>query len=134
LKEETMPKSYKEMVAEANASVRSLGPEEAKALVGQPNVLFVDVREPEELRKTGKIPGAVHAVRGLLEYYADPESPAHKRQLDPAKRIIINCASGGRSALAAKTLKEMGYKDVWNLTGGMNAWQQANGPTEPVED
>jgi rhodanese-related sulfurtransferase len=129
-----MPKSYKEMVAEANASVRALGPEEAKSLVGQPNVLFLDVREPEELRKTGKIPGAVHAVRGLLEFYADPESPAHKPQLDPAKRIIINCASGGRSALAAKTLKEMGYNDVWNLTGGMNAWQQANGPTEPVED
>ena len=125
-----MPKGYKEMLAEANAAVGSIDVEEAKTLVGRPDVLFVDVREKEELQRTGKIPGAVHVTRGMLEFHADPESPYHKPELDRSKRVIVNCASGGRSALAAKTLKEMGYENVWNLVGGMNAWTEKGGPTE----
>lgn len=125
-----MPKGYKEMLADANAAIGSIDVEEAKGLVGRPDVLFVDVREKEELLRTGKIPGAVPATRGMLEFYADPESPYHKPELDRAKRVIVNCASGGRSALAAKTLKDMGYENVWNLVGGMNAWKEKGGPTE----
>lgn len=125
-----MAKGYKEMLAEANAAVGAITVEEAKALVGRPDVLFVDVREKEELQRTGKIPGAVHVTRGMLEFHADPDSPYFKPELDRGKRVIVNCASGGRSALAAKTLREMGYENVWNLVGGMNAWKEANGPTE----
>ena len=126
-----MAKGFKQMLAEANAAVGALSVEKAKQLVGKANVLFVDVREAPELEKTGKIPGAVHASRGMLEFYADPESPYHKPALDRNKRVVVNCGSGGRSVLAAKTLKEMGFGDVWNLTGGMNAWKEGGGPTEP---
>ncbi len=128
-----MPKGYKQMLAEAHAMVGSLGVEEALKLVGDPGVLFVDVRDAKELAETGKIPGAVHVPRGMLEFQADPESPYHKPALDRQKRVVVNCASGGRSALAAKTFKEMGFDDVWSLTGGMTAWKEAGGPTEPVQ-
>jgi rhodanese-related sulfurtransferase len=119
-----------ELVAEANAAVGTLSVEEAKALVGRDDVQFVDVRDASELAKNGKIPGAVHAGRGLLEFHADPSSPAHKTELASGKRLILYCASGGRSALAAKTLKDMGLERVTNLIGGFTAWSQAGGPIE----
>jgi rhodanese-related sulfurtransferase len=125
-----MPKGFKEMIAEANAAVGSISVDDAQRLVGSPDVLFVDVREAAELQRTGKIPGAVHATRGMLEFYADPESPYHNPALDRTKQLVVSCASGGRSVLAAKTLKEMGFENVRNLTGGMNAWKEAGGPTE----
>lgn len=127
-----MTKGFKQMLAEANAMVGSIDAENGKALVGNPDVLFVDVRDITELRQTGKIPGAVHAPRGHLEFHADPESPRFIPVMDRRKRLVIVCASGGRSALAGRTLKEMGYADVWNLVGGMAAWQQAGGATEAV--
>lgn len=127
-----MPVSLKDMIDAANAAVVTVTPEEIIPLVGQPDLLVVDVREPGELRRTGKIPGALHAVRGMLEFYADPQSPYHKPELAPDRPVIVTCASGGRSALAAKTLKDMGFADVRNLAGGMNAWKEANGPVEEV--
>jgi rhodanese-related sulfurtransferase len=125
-----MVKRAAEMIAEANAVIDTLEVEEAKQLVGRDDVLFVDVREGGELAIQGKIPGAVHAPRGLLEFYADPSSPAHKPELASGKRLVVYCASGGRSALAAKTLKDMGIAKVANMLGGFTAWQQGGGDIE----
>jgi rhodanese-related sulfurtransferase len=122
-----MVKKAADLVAEANAKVDTLSVDDAKALVGRNNVQFVDVRDAQELATQGKIPGAVHASRGLLEFYADPQSPYHKPELGPGKRLVLYCASGGRSALAAKTLKDMGIENVANMIGGFNAWTQAAG-------
>jgi rhodanese-related sulfurtransferase len=91
--------------------------------------LLVDLREPHE-RDTGWIPGSVHAPRGMLEFYADPSSPYHREELAPDRRIVLYCASGGRSALAAVTLQELGYTDVAHLDGGMKAWDGAGRPVE----
>lgn len=125
-----MVKKAADLVAEANAAVGTVSVEEAKSLVGADDVLFVDVREGGELAVQGKIPGAVHAPRGMLEFYADPTMPYHKPQLVSGKRLVVYCASGGRSALAAKTLKDMGIEKVTNMLGGFAAWQQAEGPIE----
>ena len=125
-----MVKRAAEMVAEANAAVGTLEVEEAKQLVGRDDVVFVDVRESGELATQGKIPGAVHAPRGLLEFYADPSAPYHKPELGSGKRLVVYCASGGRSALAAKTLKDMGIANVANMLGGFSAWQQTGGDIE----
>jgi rhodanese-related sulfurtransferase len=125
-----MVKKAAELVAAANAAVDQLSVEEAMPLVGRADVQFVDVRDSAELATQGKIPGAVHATRGMLEFYADPSSPAHKPELASGKRLILYCGSGGRSALAAKTLKDMGVDKVVNLVGGFGAWQQAGGEIE----
>jgi rhodanese-related sulfurtransferase len=122
-----MVKRAAEMIAEANAAVDTLDVEEAKDLVGSDDVTFVDVREGGELATQGKIPGAVHAPRGHLEFFADPSSPYHKAELASGKRLVVYCASGGRSALAAKTLKDMGIGNVANMLGGFTAWQQQGG-------
>ena len=125
-----MPVSVKDMLAAANAAVPKIRPEEAKALVGRPDVLFVDVRDGTEVLKSGKVRGAVHAQRGLIEFKADPDVPSHDPAFDRSKTIITYCASGGRSALAGKTLKDMGYEKVMNL-GGFGGWVAAGGPVEP---
>jgi rhodanese-related sulfurtransferase len=125
-----MVKRAAEMVAEANAAVGTIDVEKAKQLVGKDDVVFVDVREGGELATQGKIPGAVHAPRGLLEFYADPSTPYHKPALASGKRLVVYCASGGRSALAAKTLKDMGVDNVANMLGGFTAWQQGGGKIE----
>ena len=125
-----MVKSAGEMVAEANAEVDRLSVEEAKGLLGRDDVVFVDVRESQELANQGKVPGAVHAPRGLLEFHADPTSPYHKPELASGKRLVVYCASGGRSALAAKTLKDMGVPNVANMAGGFGGWKDAGGEVE----
>jgi rhodanese-related sulfurtransferase len=125
-----MVKKATELVAEANVAVDKLSVEEAKKLVGPGDVQFVDVRDSSELASHGRIPGAVHATRGMLEFYADPSSPVHKPELAAGKRLILYCGSGGRSALAAKTLKDMGLENVTNLIGGFTAWSQTGGPIE----
>lgn len=125
-----MVKRAAEMVAEANAAVGTLSVDEAKQLLGRDDVVFVDVREGAELATQGKIPGAVHASRGHLEFFADPSTPYHKPELVAGKRVVVYCASGGRSALAAKTLKDMGIDNVVNMLGGFTAWQQKGGKVE----
>jgi rhodanese-related sulfurtransferase len=125
-----MVKKAAELVAEANAAVGTLTVEEAKQLIGRDDVQFVDVRDAAELSKNGWIPGALHATRGLIEFYADPTAQVHKPELASGKRLILYCASGGRSALAAKTLKDMGLGEVTNMIGGFTAWSQAGGPIE----
>ena len=120
-------KSAREMVAEANAAVDTLSAEEAIAALDDADTLFVDVRETPE-HAAGGIPGAVHAPRGLLEFLADPQSPMHKAELAAGRRLVVFCASGGRSALAAKTLRDMGIGRAANLLGGFAAWREKGGP------
>ncbi len=120
-------RSSKDMVAQADAGVQTLAPEEAVKLAGDPNAVFVDVRESEELRRSGTISGAVHAPRGFLEFMADPASPRHLSELSPGKQLVVFCGSGQRSALAARTLKEMGYPRVSHVAGGFGALTQAGG-------
>ena len=127
-----MVKSAAEMIAEANAAVGTVSVEEAKQLVGRDDVVFVDVREGAELANQGRIPGAVHAPRGHLEFYADPGAPRHLPELASGKRLVVYCASGDRSALAAKTLKDMGIEKTANMLGGFTAWKQAEGEIEPA--
>ena len=118
-----------QLIGEALAEVASVSVDDALALAGGADALFVDVRERAE-QSAGAIAGAVAAPRGFLEFVADPASPMHNPALSSGKRLIVYCASGGRSALAAKTLQDMGYAEVANLTGGFQAWSEAGGPTE----
>jgi rhodanese-related sulfurtransferase len=122
-------KTAADMVADAKSRIDLLGPDQVASEMEQGAVL-VDLRGAEERSQNGTIPGAVHADRGLLEFYADPSSTYHKPELAPDKRVILHCASGGRSALAAKTLQDMGYKNVAHLEGGINAWKETGKPTE----
>jgi rhodanese-related sulfurtransferase len=93
-------------------------------------VLVVDIREPEERRANGAIAGSVSAPRGMLEFYADPASPYHKDGFDPERRVILHCASGGRSALAVKSLQELGYSNIAHLDKGFNGWKEQGQPVE----
>lgn len=122
-------KTVQQMLAEANAAVPAITPEEAKGLVGNPDVVFLDVREPAEVAASGKVPGALAIPRGLVEFRADPASPMHDAAFDRAKTVVAYCASGGRSALVGKVLKDMGYDNVRNL-GGFKGWVDAGGEIE----
>jgi len=124
-----MSQGAMDLVAEAKKDVENLTPEQVAAELASGDAILVDVREPAE-RETASIAGSVHAPRGMLEFYADPSLPYHKEELSPEKRIILHCASGGRSALGAATLKKMGYTNVAHLEGGMRGWQEAGQPTE----
>lgn len=123
-------KSAADLVKEAKQQIDNLTPEQVKDELSKGNVTLIDIRESEELKQTGRIPGSVHAPRGMLEFYADASLPYHKPEFDKEKRIILHCASGGRSALAAQTLKQMGYENVAHLDGGIKAWKEASLPVE----
>jgi len=122
-------KTVQSMLAEADAVVPRISPDEAKKLVGRADVLFLDVREPAEVSASGKVPGAIAIPRGLVEFRADPASAAYDKNFDPSKTVVAYCASGGRSALVGKTLKDMGYANVRNL-GGFKGWVDAGGEVE----
>jgi rhodanese-related sulfurtransferase len=124
--EEVQMPSSKQMVEAANAVVRRITPAEAEKLMAQENTLVVDVRDAPEVEKSGKVAGAVNVSRGLLEFRADPESPYHDKNFSKDKTVILYCASGGRSALSGKTLKEMGYERVYNL-GAFKDWVDSGG-------
>ncbi|TAN02905.1 MAG: rhodanese-like domain-containing protein [Rhodanobacteraceae bacterium] len=119
-------KTASQLVAEAKAQIENLNPDQVQAELAN-GALLVDVRDAGE-RAQGAIPGSLHATRGMLEFYADPASPMHKPGLDPNRRVILHCASGGRSALAAMTLKQLGYGNVAHLDGGFKAWLAAGKP------
>ncbi len=127
-----MPKGFKDYLAEANAVVESCSVQDALRLHARDEWIFVDVRDGNELQKEGKIPGAVHASRGLLEFRIDPTSPVHDQALAPdaSKRFVFYCGTGGRSALAALRAAEMGIGEVISMAGGFNAWKAAGGPIE----
>lgn len=120
-------KGFKELVAEANATIRTYSPEEAIEYLDRDGVLFVDVRDAPEL-SAGMIPGAVHASRGMLEFHIDPESPYYKHEFDGAEELVFYCAAGARSALAAQRAAEMGLKNVSHVQGGFPAWKEVGGP------
>jgi rhodanese-related sulfurtransferase len=124
-----MSSSVKEMLAAANAAVPKISPAEARAMIEKGNTLVVDVRDAPEVEKSGKAAGAVNVSRGMLEFRADPDSPYHDKAFSKDKNVILYCASGGRSALAAKTLKEMGYDRVFNV-GGFKDWVEGGGAVE----
>jgi rhodanese-related sulfurtransferase len=117
-------KSAIDFVKEAKQQIENLTPQQVKEELSKGNVNLIDIRESEELQN-GKIPGAVNAPRGMLEFYADSSLPYYRPEFDKNKRIILHCASGGRSALAVKTLKEMGYENIAHLDGGLKAWVEA---------
>jgi rhodanese-related sulfurtransferase len=125
-----MAKTAAELVAEAKQRVEQLSADQVAQEVERGNVLLVDLREPGERAQNGVIPGAVPAPRGMLEFWADPTSSYHRPEFDPGRRTILHCASGGRSALAADTLRQLGYENVAHLEGGFNAWKDAGRPVE----
>ncbi|MEX1036040.1 MAG: rhodanese-like domain-containing protein [Sneathiella sp.] len=125
-----MKKTVKQLVKEANGEIETLTIEEARALYGQENVTFVDIRDIRELEREGQVPGAVHAPRGMLEFWVDPESPYHRDLFASGNRFVFFCASAWRSALATKAVQDMGLPNVCHLEGGFNAWRENDGPVE----
>ena len=114
--------SVAQLVAEAKQQVENLTPEQVEHELANGDVLLVDIREPDERIQAGAITGSMHAPRGMLEFYADSASPYHRPEFDSTRRTILNCASGGRSALAARALQQLGYQRVAHLDGGVKAW------------
>ena len=121
-------KTATQLVQDAKSRIENLTPNQVQAEMAAGNVTLVDIRDAPEL-SSGTIAGSVHASRGMLEFYADPSSPYHKAELNPDNRVILHCASGGRSALAVLALRELGYTNVAHLDGGFKAWQAAGKPT-----
>lgn len=123
-------KHIKDMVAEANSVVTTLSVEDALAMQGRDDVVFVDIRDPRELTREGRIPGAFSCTRGMLEFWIDPESPYAKPVFQEDKTFVFYCASGWRSALATRTAQEMGLAPVAHVQGGFTAWKAAGGEVE----
>ena len=121
-----MAKSSKELVEAANAVVPRISPGHAQEMIAKGNTVVVDVRDAPEVEQSGKVAGAVHIPRGMLEFRADPESPYYDQNLAKDKTVIVYCASGGRAALSGQALKEMGYGEVYNL-GGFKDWAESGG-------
>jgi len=120
---------YKALIENAEKEIETLDQAAAAALLNDPGVVFVDLRDPRELTREGKIPGAFHAPRGMLEFWVDPESPYHKPVFArPHTRYVLFCAAGWRSALATKTLQEMGLESVAHIDGGFTAWKESGAP------
>ena len=128
-----MAKTAAELVSEAKQRVENLTVDQAADEIERGDAVLVDLREPNERVEQGAIPGAVHAPRGMLEFWADPTSSYHRPEFDPNRRVILHCASGGRSALATDLLQQMGYTRVAHMDGGFNAWKAANRPVEDVQ-
>jgi rhodanese-related sulfurtransferase len=128
----TTARSVTDIVAEARGRVRNLTVAEVATALEDGELALVDLREADEIARTGTIPGAVHAPRGMLEFHADPTTPYHLDALHPDRRTILYCASGGRSALGVLALQDLGYADVAHLDGGVKAWEAAGRPLAPV--
>ena len=124
-----MKKGYRALVDEAMAQVKTYSVAEAQTKYGDPKVLFVDIRDIRELEREGIIPGAFAAPRGMLEFCVDPDSPYFKPVFGEAKEFIFFCAAGWRSALATKTVQDMGLTSVAHIEGGFSAWKEAGAPT-----
>lgn len=128
-----MTTSLKQMMEAANAVVTKITPAQARDMIAKGKTLVVDVRDAPEVEMSGKIAGAVHVSRGMLEFRADPDSPYHDKNFAKDKTIIVYCASGGRAALSGKALKDLGYTHVYNL-GGLKDWVETGGAVDhPIE-
>lgn len=130
---QTISRGYKTLLEEANAAVRTLAIDEALGLAGRSDVVFVDLRDPRELEREGRMPGAFHCPRGMLEFWIDPESPYAKPVFQEDKTFVFFCAGGWRSALAARTAQDMGLKPVAHIEGGFGAWKKAGGAVDGPE-
>ncbi|HZT19759.1 MAG TPA: rhodanese-like domain-containing protein [Dongiaceae bacterium] len=124
-----MTTGVKQMLEAANAAVPRVTPSEAREMIAGGNALVVDVRDGPEVEQSGKVAGAIHVSRGMLEFRADPESPYHDKRFARDKTLILYCASGGRAALGGKTLKDMGYERVYNL-GAFKEWAESGGAVD----
>jgi rhodanese-related sulfurtransferase len=127
-----MKKGFKQLLAEAYAVIETVPATEAMKQLHSAGVAFIDIRDLPALERDGIIPGAIHASRGMLEFFADPESPYHKEVFLSGKKLFLYCASGGPSALAAQCLQEMGLNHVAHISGGLKAWKEADGPIEII--
>src|SRR5215470_7530445 len=127
---QTITKGFREMLDNAEREIETLSVEDARKLHGRDDVVFVDLRDPRELQREGKMPGAFHAPRGMLEFWIDPASPYFKPRFGEDRTYVFFCAGGLRSALAAKTAQDMGLKPVAHIVGGFGAWKKAGGPVE----
>jgi rhodanese-related sulfurtransferase len=127
-------RGYRTLVAEAMAEVKTYSVADIQARLGQPGLQVVDIRDVRELQAEGTVPGSYHAPRGMLEFWVDPESPYHKKVFaDAGKEFVLFCGAGWRSALAAKTLQDMGMRNVAHIDGGYTEWVKQGGPTETLE-
>lgn len=126
-------KGVKQLVAEADAEVETISIADAKSLLDDDSVLIVDIRDVRELDREGMIPGAYHAPRGMLEFWVDPDSPYHKEIFASGKKFLLYCAGAQRSALAAKSIQDMGLKPVAHLEAGFKGWKEAGGTIVPRE-
>ncbi len=129
----TIKVGFKELVAQAEAQIETISVEQALSVAGGEDVVFVDLRDIRELQREGKIPGARHVPRGMLEFWIDPESPYHKPLFAENRRFVFYCNLGWRSALAAQTAGLMGLENVCHIGGGFDAWVKAGGPVEAVK-
>lgn len=127
---QTITTGYKKLLEDANRRITTLTVDEAQALLGRDDVTFVDLRDPRELEREGRMPGAFHCPRGMLEFWIDPESPYAKPQFQEDKRFVFFCGGGWRSALAADIAQTMGLKPVAHIEGGFGAWKKAGAPVE----
>jgi rhodanese-related sulfurtransferase len=125
-----MALGYKDLLAAAEKEVVTIDIGDAAKLLDEDGVVFVDIRDVRELQREGKIPGATHAPRGMLEFWVDPESPYHREVFSQRKRFVFYCAGAWRSALAAQVVQKMGMTDVCHLAGGFTAWKEAELPIE----
>ena len=120
---------YEELIAQAMAQIETVPLEKAQDLLDDSDTVFVDIRDIRELEREGMIPNAMHAPRGMLEFWVDPDSPYYKPIFGEGKRLVLYCASAWRSALATETLQRMGVPNVSHLEGGFSAWKKAQLPT-----
>lgn len=125
-----LKKGYKVLIAEAEKKTRGISADAAQARLGDPNTVFVDIRDVRELEREGIIPGAFHAPRGMLEFWVDPDSPYYKPVFTEDKTFILYCAADWRGVLSAATLTEMGMPNVLHLEGGYSEWKKAGRPSE----
>ena len=128
---QTIHRGYKALVDEANAEIETMSAADAIKAAQGDDVVIVDIRDPREIERDGRIPGAFACTRGMLEFWIDPESPYAKPAFQQDKKFIFHCAGGLRSALAAKTAQDMGLKPVAHVLGGFKGWKDAGGPVEP---
>lgn len=126
--------SAKQLVAEANAEIETLSAEDAMSVHEDEDTILVDIRDVRELKREGKVPGAIHAPRGMLEFWVDPESPYYRDVFGSGKKFIFFCAGGLRSALATQQLQRMGLEPVAHIEGGFGAWRDAGGTVEKEEE
>ncbi len=125
-----LKKGIKQLVADAYKEIETVQVADALKLKDDPNVMLVDLRDVRELARDGRIPGALHAPRGMLEFWVDPESPYYKPVFGSGKKFVFFCAGGLRSALAAQAVQQMGLEPVCHIEGGFRAWKDAGGPVE----